>query len=81
MDVLFRLSDCRLPCPPWGETVQSVQASQALPHGGGPYSLAHSKRVLFRATLQYCMVLSSVTLALFSMTSVFSSDKELLALI
>jgi hypothetical protein len=35
----------------------------------------------FRATLQYCVVLSSVTLALSSVTSVFSSDEGLFALI
>ena len=45
--------------------------------------MAHSKRVLFRATLQYCVVLSSVTLALSSMTSAFvlKTSKGLFALL
>ena len=38
--------------------------------------MAHSKRVLFRATLQYCMVPSSVTLSLSSMTSAFVLKKR-----
>ena len=38
--------------------------------------MAHSKRVLFRATLQYCMVLGSVTLALSSTISAFVLKKS-----
>ena len=38
--------------------------------------MAHSKRVLFRATLQYCMVLSSVTPALSSMSVYFNQGER-----
>jgi hypothetical protein len=38
--------------------------------------LAHSKRVLFRATLQYYVVLNSVTLALSCMTIAFVLKKR-----
>ena len=37
--------------------------------------MAHSKRVLFRATLQYRLVLTHVTPAMSSMSGVFNNEK------